>query len=194
KQYPVSIDQIVELTITGLNHEGAGVGRHDGYTLFVPQALAGEKVRAKVTFAKKNFGHASLLEVVEPSPFRVKPPCPVYDRCGGCSLQHLAYEEQLRHKQQIVKDNLTRIGGFSLEGKGAVQVHPTLGMVDPWRYRNKAQVPIGEQEGALVGGFYAERSHSIIDIDECLIQHEANDEVVRGVKKIAARLQIQPYV
>lgn len=193
KQYPVSIDQIVELTITGLNHEGAGVGRHDGYTLFVPQALAGEKVRAKVTFAKKNFGHASLLEVVEPSPFRVKPPCPVYDRCGGCSLQHLAYEEQLRHKQQIVKDNLTRIGGFSLEGKGAVQVHPTLGMVDPWRYRNKAQVPIGEQEGALVGGFYAERSHSIIDIDECLIQHEANDEVVRVVKKIAARLQIQPY-
>jgi 23S rRNA (uracil1939-C5)-methyltransferase len=190
---PVRVEQIVELDITGLNHEGAGVGRYEGYTLFVPGALAGERVRARVEHTKKSYGFARLLDVVQASPFRVQPPCPVFDRCGGCSLQHLAYEEQLRHKQQIVKDNLRRIGGFTTEGEGAVRVHPTIGMADPWRYRNKAQVPIGEQDGVLVGGFYAERSHQIIDMDECLIQHQANDEVVAAVKRIAARLQIQPY-
>lgn len=193
RNYPVSVDQTVELEITGLNHEGAGVGRCEGYTLFVPQALPGEKIRAKVVHTKKNYGFASLLEVISESPHRVQPPCPVFDRCGGCSLQHLAYAEQLRHKQQIVKDNLLRIGGFPVEGDGAVPVHPTIGMSDPWRYRNKAQVPIGEQDGALTGGFYAERSHTIIDIDACLIQHEANDAVVLAVKQIASRLQIPAY-
>ncbi len=190
---PVQLGQIVDVDITGLSHEGAGVGRVEGYTLFVPGALVGERVRVQVNHVKKNFGFAELLEVVEKSPSRALPPCPVYDRCGGCSLQHLAYEEQLVHKQQIVKDNLRRIGGFSVEGEGAVTVHPTLGMSDPWRYRNKAQVPIGEQNGALVGGFYAERSHEIIDMDECMIQHPANDEAVADVKKLAARLQIKPY-
>ncbi|WP_425341262.1 23S rRNA (uracil(1939)-C(5))-methyltransferase RlmD [Brevibacillus borstelensis] len=190
---PVQLGQIADVEITGLSHEGAGVGRVEGYTLFVPGALAGERVRVRVSHVKKNFGFAELLEVVEKSPSRALPPCPVYDRCGGCSLQHLAYEEQLVHKQQIVKDNLRRIGGFSIEGEDAVTVHPTLGMSDPWRYRNKAQVPIGEQNGALVGGFYAERSHEIIDMNECMIQHPANDEAVAAVKMIAAELQIKPY-
>ncbi|MFD2368524.1 23S rRNA (uracil(1939)-C(5))-methyltransferase RlmD [Brevibacillus sp. GCM10020057] len=190
---PVHVGQTVEVEITGLNHEGAGVGRIDGYTLFVEGALSGERIQACVGHVKKNFGFAKLAAVVEPSIHRVLPPCPVYDRCGGCSLQHLAYEEQLRHKQQIVRDNLRRIGGFSVEGEGAITIHPTLGMADPWRYRNKAQVPIGEENGALVGGFYAEKSHTIIDMDECLIQHQANDEAVAAVKKIAAGLSIQPY-
>lgn len=193
KQYPVQIGQILELEITGLNHEGAGVGRHEGYTLFVPQALPTERVRAKVVHAKKQYGFAELLEIITPSANRVAPPCEVFHRCGGCSLQHLDYQEQLLHKQQIVRDNLRRIGGFDVEGDSAITVHPTLGMSDPWRYRNKAQVPIGEQDGGLVGGFYAEKSHDIIDIDACLIQQEANDVVVRAVKKIAARLDIQPY-
>ncbi|WP_338028534.1 23S rRNA (uracil(1939)-C(5))-methyltransferase RlmD [Brevibacillus fulvus] len=187
------MEQELELEITGLNHEGAGVGRHEGYTLFVPQALPEERVRAKVVHAKKNYGYAKLLEVLQPSPYRVKPPCPVFDLCGGCSLQHLAYAEQLRHKQQIVKDNLRRIGGFAVDGEDAVRVHPTLGMDNPWRYRNKAQVPIGEEEGALIGGFYAERSHQIVNIESCLIQHEANDEVVAAVKRIASRLHIPAY-
>jgi 23S rRNA (uracil1939-C5)-methyltransferase len=190
---PVRLGQTVEVEITGLNHEGAGVGRVDGYTLFVQGALAGERVRARVEHVKKSYGFAALLDVIEASPHRAQPPCPVFDRCGGCSLQHLAYEEQLRHKQQIVKDNLRRIGGFPVEGEGAVVVHPTIGMSDPWRYRNKAQVPIGEENGALVGGFYAERSHEIVDMDECLIQHPANDEAVAAVKRIAARLGIPPY-
>ncbi|MFM1654731.1 23S rRNA (uracil(1939)-C(5))-methyltransferase RlmD [Brevibacillus sp. B_LB10_24] len=190
---PVQLNQTVELEISGLTHEGAGVGRYEGYTLFVPQALPGDRIRAEVVHVKKNYGFARLLDVLAESPHRVQPPCPVFDRCGGCSLQHLAYEEQLRHKRQVVVDNLRRIGGIPTEGEGAVLVHPTLGMANPWRYRNKAQVPIGEQEGGLVGGFYAERSHTIIDIDHCLIQHEANDEAVAAVKRIAVRLGIQPY-
>ncbi|RAP26713.1 hypothetical protein C2W64_01429 [Brevibacillus laterosporus] len=263
KNYPVQLEQMVDLEITGLNHEAEGVGRYNGYTLFVKGALPGETVRAKVIHAKKNFGYAQLVEIMTTSDHREEPPCPVYDRCGGCSLQHLIYSEQLRHKQQIVMDNLRRIGGFRIEGeeeKGlrmkceavssvndetatfdvvptsstvvaprnselvtdeaqkiesvtteqitkeplnngvalvepakAVKVLPTLGMVDPWRYRNKAQVPIGEENGALIGGFYAEKSHDIIDINECLIQHQSNDEVVATVKRIAERLGIEPY-
>ncbi|MGC5326247.1 23S rRNA (uracil(1939)-C(5))-methyltransferase RlmD [Brevibacillus sp. SYSU BS000544] len=192
RNYPVQNDQILELEITGLNHEGAGVGRHEGYTLFVAGALPGEKVRVQVEHTKKNFGFARLLEVMEQSAERVTPPCPVYDQCGGCSLQHVSYAEQLRHKRRIVEENLKRIGDFDLEGAG-ITVHPTLGMEEPWRYRNKAQVPIGEEEGGLVGGFYAEKSHRIIDMDECLIQHQANDEVVRVVKQAASKLGIQPY-
>ncbi|WP_094701433.1 23S rRNA (uracil(1939)-C(5))-methyltransferase RlmD [Brevibacillus laterosporus] len=254
KNYPVQLEQVVDIEITGLNHEAEGVGRYNGYTLFVKGALPGETVKAKVIHAKKNFGYAQLLEITTTSQYREEPPCPVYDRCGGCSLQHLIYSEQLRHKQQIVMDNLRRIGGFPIEGeeqKGlagkreadavahgqstttnavsskeatavgtangeaspsdkafsnsslatshnaepakAVKVLPTLGMTDPWRYRNKAQVPIGEENGALIGGFYAEKSHDIIDISECLIQHQANDEVVATVKRIAKRLGIEPY-
>ncbi|WP_421617091.1 23S rRNA (uracil(1939)-C(5))-methyltransferase RlmD [Brevibacillus sp. TJ4] len=190
---PVRVGQTVEVEITGMNHDGAGVGRVEGYTLFVKGALSGERVRAQVDHVKKSFGFATMVEVLEQSANRALPPCPLYDRCGGCSLQHLAYEEQLRHKQQIVMDNLRRIGGFSLEGEGAITVHPTLGMSEPWRYRNKSQVPIGEENGALVGGFYAEKSHTIIDMDECLIQHQANDVAVATVKRLASELNIQPY-
>ncbi|WP_241236380.1 23S rRNA (uracil(1939)-C(5))-methyltransferase RlmD [Brevibacillus marinus] len=201
---PVAVGQIVDVEVTGLTHEGAGVGRYQGYTLFIAQALVGERVRVRVEHVKKNYGFARLLQILEPSVQRVAPPCPVFDRCGGCSLQHLEYEAQLRHKRQIVADNLQRIGGFTVAAEGdgasgraaagdAVIVHPTIGMAEPWRYRNKAQVPIGEQDGGLVGGFYAERSHTIIDIDQCLIQHEASDAVVRVVKRTAARLGITPY-
>lgn len=193
RDLPVQLGQIVELTITGLNHEGQGVGRHNGYTLFVPKALPQETVLAEVEHTKKSFGFARMLSVVTPSPLRQEPPCPVFDRCGGCSLQHLDYAAQLQHKQQIVKDNLSRIGGFALEGEGAVTVHSTLGMDEPWRYRNKAQVPIGMQDGRIVGGFYAEKSHDIIDIDACLIQQEVNDNVVRVVKRLAAELGISVY-
>lgn len=192
RSYPVQNEQELELEIHGLNHEGAGVGRYEGYTLFVKGALPGELVRVQVEHTKKNFGFARLLEVIRPSETRVEPPCPLFKECGGCSLQHLSYAEQLRHKRQIVVDNLKRIGDFDLEGMG-IAVHPTLGMQEPWRYRNKAQVPIGEEEGGLIGGFYAEKSHRIIDMDECLIQHQSNDEVVRVVKRVAGQLGIQPY-
>lgn len=128
------------------------------------------------------------MELYEPSPDRVEPPCPVYRQCGGCQLQHLSYEGQLKAKEKQVKEVLARIG--KLDG---VTVHPVIGMKNPWRYRNKAQVPVGEREGGLVAGFYKERTHEIIDMDACLIQQEANDVVVQAVKRIAERYGIPPY-
>jgi len=350
--------------IIGIGHDGEGVGRVEGFTLFVPDALPGERVRLKVLKLKKQYGYAKLLEVLESSPDRVGAPCPIYDKCGGCQLQHLDYEAQLKVKRQLVVDNLERIGklkvakeadaeagnvvgdtavlnadmiggntaptsegfdpadeeitvpedkvindeaseskedaddtisgsglqplmdtefvdasdlledegdrnsagglrgqgqtittttgdntvggnttrGNTALGKGAaigtsstddvrediaestlaadikstslrhgksadslkqererasesdgIVVYPTIGMSDPWRYRNKAQVPFGEEQGGLVGGFYAQGSHRIIDMEACLIQHANNDEVIAKVKEIGRGLGIRAY-
>jgi 23S rRNA (uracil1939-C5)-methyltransferase len=186
--------------IEGLTHEGEGVGRANGFTLFVGGALPGERVKVRVVSVKKNYGHAELLEIVRHSEDRVVPPCPIYDECGGCQLQHLSYEAQLRWKRQLVVDNLQRIGKLEVASEpwleaeqSGVIVHPTIGMTDPWRYRNKAVVPIGEREGGLVGGFYAQGSHRIVDMDACLIQDAHNDELIRIVKRIAGELGIPAY-
>lgn len=176
--------------IIGIGHEGEGVGRVDGFTLFIQGALPGEKVRAKVMKLKKQFGYAKLLEVLEPSTDRVVPPCPVYRQCGGCQLQHLSYEGQLSWKRQSVVDSLERIGKLNMDG---IKVHPTLGMTDPWNYRNKAQVPLGNSEGGLVAGFYATGSHRIIDMNECLIQHDDTNKIVQEVRRIAGSLGIKAY-
>ncbi|MGW9128654.1 23S rRNA (uracil(1939)-C(5))-methyltransferase RlmD [Paenibacillus chitinolyticus] len=352
--------------IIGIGHDGEGVGRVEGFTLFVPGALPGELVRLKVLKLKKQYGYAKLLEVLESSPDRVGAPCPIYDKCGGCQLQHLDYAAQLKVKRQLVVDNLERIGklkvakeadaesgnavgdasvlragmvggntprtseGFkpadeeitfpedkvindealgskedaddTISGSGlqplmdtefvdasdlledesdgnlaggssaqaqtndsenitwdnttgdntiggntalgtgaatgtssigdvredigestlaagvkrtslrrgestdslkqereraseadGIVVYPTIGMSDPWRYRNKAQVPFGEEQGGLVGGFYAQGSHRIIDMETCLIQHANNDEVIAKVKEIGRGLGIRAY-
>ncbi|MGE6230922.1 23S rRNA (uracil(1939)-C(5))-methyltransferase RlmD [Paenibacillus chitinolyticus] len=350
--------------IIGIGHDGEGVGRVEGFTLFVPGALPGERVRLKVLKLKKQYGYAKLLEVLESSPDRVGAPCPIYDKCGGCQLQHLDYAAQLKVKRQLVVDNLERIGklkvakeadaeagnvvgdaaalragmvggnafptsenfnptdeeitvpedkvindealdskedqddtisgsglqplmdtefvdasdllkdesdsagdsrgqgqtndsenikwdntigdnavgGNTALGTGAaigtssigdvrenigestlaagvkrtslrrgesadslkqesaraseadgIVVYPTIGMSDPWRYRNKAQVPFGEEQGGLVGGFYAQGSHRIIDMETCLIQHANNDEVIAKVKEIGRGLGIRAY-
>ncbi|MEI7027971.1 23S rRNA (uracil(1939)-C(5))-methyltransferase RlmD [Paenibacillus sp. y28] len=353
---PFSIGDSVEAEIVGLGHEGEGVGRADGFTLFIPGALPGERVRARVKEMKKQFGRADLLELLEASPDRIEPPCTLFDTCGGCQLQHLSYEAELRHKQRLVADALQRIGKLPVEvvhtssfangGNAAagltssincdvgnatvavggahdavndetvvvggahdgvndatvaaggahdgvndatvavggandgvndatvavggahdgvndatvaaggahdgvndatvavggandgvndatvavggandgvndatvavggandavndatvavsganataapVVVLPTLGMNEPWRYRNKAQVPIGEEQGGLVGGFYTQGSHKIVDMETCLIQHDDVDASVAGVKAIARELGIRPY-
>lgn len=183
-------NQYVDLDIEDLSHEGLGVGKLEGYTLFVKGALPGERIKAKIMKMKKRYGFARLIEVYEASPHRIEPPCPIYKQCGGCQLQHLSYEEQLRQKELQVRSQLTKIGGLDLE---QVKVHPTLGMENPWKYRNKAQVPIGEAEGGLVGGFYRQGTHEIIDMQECMIQHEANDAVIQKTKQIAQELGISAY-
>lgn len=202
---PVQIGQQYEAEIIGISHDGEGVGRVNGFTLFVAGALPGERALVRVEHLKKQYGYAGLVELLAVSPDRVSPDCGIYDECGGCQLQHLSYEAQLRVKRQQVVDNLVRIGKLAVAGEptlGAspsssfsegIIVHPTLGMTDPWRYRNKAQVPFGEERGGLIGGFYAQGSHRIIDMEECLIQHEANDEVVVRVKEIGSRLGIRAY-
>lgn len=242
---PVTKNDEVVLDIIGMTHEGEGVGRADGYTLFVHGALPGERVRAKVLKTKKQYGYAKLLELQQASADRIAPPCAIYDQCGGCQLQHMDYNAQLAWKRQLVVDNLERIGklkvsGTATEGQGSgeqmediagvedgkdrgragekgvsntaasaaaagtaaasaspsgggIIVRPTLGMDEPWRYRNKAQVPIGVTEGGLVGGFYARGSHRIIDMETCLIQHDDNDAVVAAVKEIGNALGISAY-
>ncbi|MEK3948777.1 23S rRNA (uracil(1939)-C(5))-methyltransferase RlmD [Paenibacillus sp. FSL H7-0703] len=231
---PVQKNDEAVIDIIGMNHDGEGVGRVEGFTLFVPGALPGEKVRVKVLKTKKQYGYAKLLDIAQASPDRIAAPCPIYDQCGGCQIQHMSYEAQLSWKRQHVVDVLERIGKLSVatepsehtaqvlaasadtDGEAdtvttsdsamnadgnadsmsrvhGVIVHPTLGMSEPWRYRNKAQVPIGVTEGGLVGGFYARGSHRIVDMNTCLIQDERNDEVVARVKEIGRMLGISAY-
>ena len=207
---PVSKNDDVLIDIIGMNHDGEGVGRAEGYTLFVQGALPGEKVRVKVLKTKKQYGYAKLVEIVVQSPDRMEAPCLIYDQCGGCQLQHMDYPAQLVWKRRLVMDNLVRIGKLNvldeekreegteqgISGENAEQgitVLPTLGMDDPWRYRNKAQVPIGESESGLIGGFYARGSHRIIDMEACLIQHENNDEIISHIKVIGRKLGITAY-
>ncbi|SHN85013.1 23S rRNA (uracil1939-C5)-methyltransferase [Paenibacillus sp. ov031] len=227
---PVSKNEETVIDIIGMNHDGEGVGRANGYTLFVQGALPGETVRVRVMKTKKQYGYAKLLEIVKASPDRVSAPCPIYDQCGGCQIQHMSYAGQLAWKRQLVVDNLQRIGKLNvlveddeqaiqteqtsteeqmngsnrirlrMEGvmieddtTQGIRVLPTMGMDEPWRYRNKAQVPIGAADGGLVGGFYAKGSHRIIDMETCLIQHEHNDEVVAKVKELGSHLGISAY-
>jgi 23S rRNA (uracil1939-C5)-methyltransferase len=188
KTLPVQKNDYIEVVFEDLTHEGAGVAKVDGYPLFVPNGLPGEKAKIKVIKVNKSYGFGKLMEIVEESPYRVEAPCPIYKECGGCQLQHLSYEGQMIAKEKQVRDVLQRIG--KLEN---VTVHPVLGMKDPWRYRNKAQVPIGEFEGGLIGGFYQQRTHQIIDMKECIIQQEKNDQVVQLVKEICQRHGVRAY-
>ncbi|CUA80778.1 23S rRNA (uracil(1939)-C(5))-methyltransferase RlmD [Anoxybacillus suryakundensis] len=185
---PVAKNEYYDVVFEDLTHDGAGVAKIDGFPIFVPNGLPGEKAKIKVIKVKKGYGYGRLIELYEPSAARVEAPCTVYKQCGGCQLQHLSYEGQLKAKHKQVKEVLARIGKV----EHAI-VHPVLGMNDPWRYRNKAQVPVGEREGGLVAGFYKERSHDIIDMDACLIQQEMNDTVVQTVKQICEQYNIPAH-
>ncbi|RNA66775.1 23S rRNA (uracil(1939)-C(5))-methyltransferase RlmD [Alteribacter keqinensis] len=185
---PVAKNDTINVTFEDLTHDGAGVAKVNGYPIFVPRALPDEEAEIKIIKVKKNFAIGRLINVTKESSNRTKPPCPIFKRCGGCQLQHLSYEGQLEYKQKHVKDVLARIGGLP-----DVPVHETLGMEDPWRYRNKAQVPVGERGGHIIAGFYAERSHEIVDMPNCVIQHEENDKVVQLVKGLAKKYGIRAY-
>ncbi|MFP7494420.1 23S rRNA (uracil(1939)-C(5))-methyltransferase RlmD [Terribacillus saccharophilus] len=186
---PVEKNQTIELTFEDLTHDGDGVGKVDGYPLFVPYALPGETAQVKVIKTKKNFGFGKLMEITKPSPARVEPPCDVYIQCGGCQLQHMSYQLQLEMKQKQVKNAMKKIGHLE-----HVPVHPALGMDDPWRYRNKIQIPTAERNGEMITGFYRKRSHDIIEnMETCVIQDEVNDRMVEAVRRIASRLGISAY-
>ena len=188
KTLPVQKNEYIDVIFEDLTHDGAGVAKVEGYPLFVPNGLPGEKAKIKVIKVNKGYGFGRLMEITEASPYRVEPECPIYKECGGCQLQHMSYEGQLKAKEKQVSGVLQRIG--KLEN---VKVHPVIGMENPWRYRNKAQVPIGENEGGLIGGFYQQRSHQIIDMKACIIQQEKNDEVVKKVKEICNINGVRAY-
>jgi len=187
-EIPVQKNQYIEMEFSSLGHNGEGVGKYQGYTLFVPGVLPGEKAKVKVIKVKKNFGYGRLMEILQPSVERVEPLCPIYKQCGGCQLQHLSYQGQLDFKRQLVENNIRRIGKIE-----DVVIHPTIGMKNPWNYRNKAQVPIAEREGGLIAGFYAKGTHHVIDMKKCIIQQEENDLMVQNTRKIAEELGIKAY-
>lgn len=176
-------NDIFELEITDMGVDGEGIGHYDGMTFFVKDALIGDVIRARATKLKKNYGYARVEEVILPSTFRVEPKCPHHRRCGGCQIQALSYEKQLEFKQEKVRGNLIRIGGFSAEEIDAKML-PVVGMETPFRYRNKAQFPVGtDKEGNIVTGFYAARTHSIIPVEDCLLGVEENALILNEVKE-----------
>lgn len=181
-------DEVI-IDITDIGQDGEGIGKFEGYTLFVKNALVGDKIRAKVMKAKKNYGYARLMEVITPSSYRVTPRCEIADKCGGCSIQHLDYRKQLEFKQDKVKSCLERIGGFK-----DITLEAIIGMEEPFHYRNKAQFPVGRnKEGKVQIGFYAGGTHSIIDTKKCHIQAKENDLIVSIVRDFIEEYKISTY-
>jgi 23S rRNA (uracil1939-C5)-methyltransferase len=185
---PVQKNEYIDVVFEDLTHDGAGVAKVDGYPLFVPNGLPGEKAKVKVIKTNKGYGFGRLIELYEKSPFRVEIAGSEAHKYGGCQLEHISYEGQLKYKENQVRQVLTRIG--KLED---VTIHPILGMENPWHYRNKAQVPVGEKDGKLIAGFFKPRSHEIVDTDESLIQIPEVNEAVQTVKEICNKLGIPAY-
>ena len=175
--------------IISQGYEGEGIAKIDNkYPIFIEGVLKGEKVKVRIVKVNKNFAYGKLIEVLEPSRERVNPPCAIYKRCGGCKLQHASYKAQLDFKWDRVKDCVSKIGKLD----PSIVKYP-LGMENPWRYRNKVQLPIGLINGEVKIGFFAPRSHDIIDMESCLIQDEIGDKVVKLTREWIEKFNIRPY-
>ncbi|MDD7795619.1 23S rRNA (uracil(1939)-C(5))-methyltransferase RlmD [Clostridium sp. 'White wine YQ'] len=175
------------LEVVSQGYEGEGIAKVDGFPIFVEGALKGEKIKVLVIKVKKTYAFGKLLEILEPSEDRETPICPIYKRCGGCTLQHMKYRGQLDFKKDRVKDCVSKIGKLSED-----LVLDTIGAEYPYRYRNKVQLPVGLINGEIHIGFYAPRSHDIIDLKDCYIQDEAADKVVALTKEWMKKYNIQP--
>lgn len=176
------------IDITGMTHEGQGVGRIDGLAVFVDGLLEGEQAEIKIIKLNKSYAVGKLVNMLKSSADRVTPFCGAYKRCGGCSLQHMDYKAQLVFKTKLVRDNLERIGGLS-----GVPVHDAIGMASPLNYRNKAQFPVASVNGSVVTGFYAARSHDVIESDECGIQDVLSDRIRKIVGRFITDKGIPAY-
>lgn len=182
-------NDLVTVKIEDMGHNGEGIGKAEGYTLFIKDAVIGDTVEAKVMKAKKNYGYARLMRVLEPSPHRVEPKCPCARACGGCQLQFLSYGKQLEFKKNKVQGNLERIGGFH-----NLVIDKVIGMETPFRYRNKAQYPVGKnKDGEIITGFYAGRTHSIISNWDCYLGAEVNQEILKQVLAYMEENHVEPY-
>ena len=186
-------NDIVTVEITDIGVSGEGIGHVDGYTLFIKDAVIGDVVEAKVMKAKKNYGYARLMKVITPSEYRVEPKCAFARRCGGCQIQEMSYERQLVFKDQKIRGNLERIGGFTKEQIDAV-MQPVVGMEHPFGYRNKAQFPFGtDKEGNPITGFYAGRTHDIIANTDCALGVEQNQEILEIILQYMRENKIKSY-
>ena len=182
-------NDVFQVRIEDMSDTGEGIGKTDGFIWFVKDAVIGDVVEAKVMKTKKSYGFARLIQVLEPSACRVTPRCPSARQCGGCQLQAMSYEEQLRFKENKVRNNLSRIGGLT-----EIPMEPIIGMDEPWRYRNKAQFPFGkDKDGRIITGFYAGRTHAIIEQEDCLLGVEENQPILDCIRGFMEEYHIAPY-
>lgn len=187
-------NDIVTVEIEDIGIDGEGIGKAEGMTLFIKDALPGDVVKASVMKLKKTYGYARLLEIQTPSPNRVQPKCPISRKCGGCQIQALAYEEQLHFKQKKIRNNLIRIGGFGEKQVDTWMQQPVIGMENPFHYRNKAQFPIGtDKEGNPIAGFYAGRTHSIIPVEDCYLGVKENRKILDILLDFMKEKRISAY-
>ena len=182
-------NDVFQVQIEDMSDTGEGIGKTDGFTWFVKDAVIGDVVEAMVMKTKKSYGFARLMQVLEPSACRVTPRCPSARQCGGCQLQAMSYEEQLKFKENKVRNNLSRIGGLT-----EIPMEPIIGMEEPWRYRNKAQFPFGkDKNGRIITGFYAGRTHAIIEQEDCLLGVEENQPILDCIRGFMEEYHIAPY-
>ena len=186
-------NRILTVTIDDIGNNGEGIGKVDGYTLFVKDALPGDTVEAGLTKVKKNYAYARCNKIISPSPERTGPFCAEHRRCGGCQIQALSYDAQLRFKENKVRNNLIRLGGIPEDVADSI-AEPIIGMDDPKRYRNKSQYPVGKDSaGHIVAGFYAGRTHSIIPCTDCMIAPSENSKILDTVLTHMGENHIEPY-
>ncbi len=182
-------NDLVTVTIEDLTHDGEGIGKADGYPVFIKGAVIGDVVQAKIIKAKKTYGYARIKQMLAPSPHRVEPVCPIAGPCGGCQLQNMSYQQQLAFKQKKIEDSFKRIGHFT-----QIPIEPIKGMEHPYRYRNKAQVPVAlDKNGRCIAGFYAGRTHCVIAQEDCQLGVEENAQIIRIVLNHMEQHYIKPY-
>lgn len=182
-------NEVFQVRIEDMSSEGEGIGKTDGFAWFIKDTVTGDLVEASVMKTKKSYGFARLVRVIEPSPDRTEPKCPVARPCGGCQLQNMSYEAQLRFKENKICNNLQRIGGLT-----EIPMEPIIGMEEPWRYRNKAQFPFGrDKNGRIITGFYAGRTHQIIESEDCLLGVEENRKILDCIRTHMEEYHIAPY-
>ena len=186
-------NDICKVTIEDIGTDGEGIGKIDGFTLFIKDAVLGDEVEAKIMKAKKNYAYAKLEKVVAPSPFRVQPKCRFHKQCGGCQIQAMDYAKQLEFKHNKVRNNLIRIGGLDAVYVDSIMESP-VGMEIPFYYRNKAQFPFGKnKEGKTITGFYAGRTHSIIENTDCALGVDENKVILEKILKYMEEEKVAPY-
>lgn len=180
-------NDFLDINIIDIGINGEGIGKIDNFTIFVEKALPLEYVKIKIVKLKKNYGYGKLIEILKPSPFRIKPPCEYFFKCGGCNIQHIDYEEQLNIKTKIVKNNIERIGKFH-----NFEINKAIGMENPFGYRNKASFPVGFSNNIDIG-FYALRTHNIINIDNCIINSPINKDILKYFKIFLKKYNVSIY-
>lgn len=175
--------------IVDIGQGGVGIGKYDGFTVFVEGGLIQDKLKVKINKSKKNYAVGDIVEIINPSPFRVSRVCDdSLKDCGGCQIQELDYQKQLDIKTNEVKQVIARIGKLN-----DVVIHETIGMEKPFRYRNKAQFPIQSINNLPSIGFYKKKSHDIVETDKCVIQHDINDKIVKIIKTYINAYNVSIY-